>query len=65
MITKVERYVVSHDDLLADEFAKKLTKEDGWKIRGTTLCTIYEQSNSFSMVEIFERINRTTKEENE
>ena len=50
MITKVERYIVSHDDLLADEFAKKLTKEDGWKRKDTTLCMTFERTVTFSMV---------------
>ena len=50
MITKVERYIVSHDDLLADEFAKKLTKEDGWKRKDTTLCMAFERMVTFAMV---------------
>ena len=50
MITKTERYVVSHDDLLADEFAKKLTKEDGWKRKDTTVCMIFERMITFAMV---------------
>lgn len=50
MITKTERYVVSYDDLLANEFAKKLTKEDGWKRKDTTLCMTFERMVTFAMV---------------